>query len=99
MTIEELLEWPARDIATMSNEQLTMHLRKYFPYTRPANTLDSALSVAVDKRTANEPRNEAIDQLERKIQEEYEKRKAESAARKAVTIAIKTKPAIPPARQ
>lgn len=99
MTIEELLELPARDIAAMSDQQLAAHLRNYFPYTRPASTLDNALSVAVDKRTNNGPRNEALDQLERRIQEEYEKRKAESAAKKSVTIAIKTKSAISPTRQ
>ncbi len=51
MTIEELLELPAADIARLSNDALENHLRCYFPATRPSNlgavsTTPSALGLS-----------------------------------------------------
>lgn len=50
-TIEELLEMPAPDIAKMTDVELSAHLSKYFPHTRPAQPLPSALAVSLDKQS------------------------------------------------
>lgn len=51
MTIEELLEMPAPDIARLSNDALEAWLKPYFPLTRPSNlaamgTTPSALGLS-----------------------------------------------------
>lgn len=75
MTIEELLELPAKDIASLTDRELENHLRKYFPHTRPAGVIDNALSVSLDKRESVST-NANIAALEKKIEEEYERAKA-----------------------
>lgn len=83
MTIEELLELPAKDIAQLTDAQLASHLRKYFPFTRPAGVLDNALSVALNKRTAQD--SDGLSLLEQRLAKQHEEAKA-AAARSAITI-------------
>lgn len=51
MTIEEILEMPAPEIARLSNDALEQHLKCYFPLTRPSSlagmaTTPSALGLS-----------------------------------------------------
>lgn len=74
MTIEELLELPAADIAQLTDAELARHLRQYFPHTRPAGVIDNALSVALsNKETAISTADKGLLDYERKIQAELEK--------------------------
>ena len=80
MTIEELLELPAADIAKLTDEELARHLRPYFPHTRPAGVIDNALSIALsNKETAVATANKGLLEYEQRIQAELEKAKSGAA--------------------
>lgn len=86
MTIEELLELPANDIAKLTDAQLELHLRKYFPATRPAGVLENALAVALNKREAKSPE---LSEYEKRLEAEY----AARCAAKPTGIPVKQAPA------
>lgn len=84
-TIEELLDMPAA-VEKMSDAELEKHLARYFPFTRPTARLATALSVALDKADAAAPKNDLLDAMERRIQENYERDKAAREAARPKSI-------------
>lgn len=79
MTIEELLGLPTPTLEAISDADLERHLRQYFPATRPAARLENAIAMAVDQRKVIAP-GSAVDNLEKRILEKYEREQAERAA-------------------
>ena len=84
MTIEQLLELPADDIAKLTDKELEAHLRKYFPYTRPSGVIDNALAVSLDKQTM--PEDDPMADYEKRILEQHAKAKAAQAAKPAIPL-------------
>ena len=65
-TIEELLEMPD-EIAKLSDEQLTAHIRRYFPATRPQATLTHALDQQLEKSKGGADKNPLLAKMEAAI--------------------------------
>lgn len=97
MTIEELLGLPTPTLEAISDADLERHLRQYFPATRPASRLEKAIAIAVDQRKVIAP-GSAVDNLEKRILEKYEKEQAERAAANRRIPLAQLASKVPPAK-
>lgn len=64
MTIQELLDMPAVELAKLSDAELTAHLVKYFPVSRPSDRL--TLDDIVPKSDSNDRVRAMIAELQTK---------------------------------
>jgi hypothetical protein len=60
MSIEELLECPAKDIAAMSDDELVRYLSPYFPLTRPKKIPGALVSASVNEDNLSPEIKEAL---------------------------------------
>lgn len=97
MTIEELLGLPTPTLEAISDADLERHLRQYFPATRPASRLENAIALAVDQRKVIAP-GSAVDNLEKRILEKYEREQAERAAASRRIPLAQLSSKVPPAK-
>lgn len=100
MTIEELLELPAKDIAALTDKQLESHLRKYFPYTRPSGVIEHSLAVSLNKSAAAIDELPDVSKYERLLEEKHNKAKLDAAASSKIALGIRLPPAkVPPTKR
>ena len=97
MNIEELLGLPTPTLEAISDADLERHLRQYFPATRPAARLENAIAIAVDQRKVIAP-GSAVDNLEKRILEKYEREQAERAAANRRIPLAQLASKVPPAK-